>query len=137
MTTLGKLLDPVADKMLTTSALLLIVAEGVIPAPYGVICAIIVISRDIIISALRQIAASKNVILAADKWGKIKTIVMDVALILLLFYAFLAYQLEVVAAFVNIIYIVSLTFFYAGILFNVISCVNYLVKNRKAYTESK
>lgn len=90
VTDLGKLMDPIADKAFSVSALLLLVADQTILAPYGVIIAIIILIRDFTVSGLRQIAASKNFVLAADIWGKIKSIILDIALPFI-FYTFLSY----------------------------------------------
>ena len=59
ITTLGKFLDSIADKLLVVAGLVLICFD-IILQPYGVIIAIIIISRELIISALRQIAAANN-----------------------------------------------------------------------------
>lgn len=69
VTTFGKLLDPVADKMLTTAALLGFIAEG--------ICSVwpvfIILTREFIVTSVRLISASQNVVVPANIWGKIKT----------------------------------------------------------------
>ena len=74
VTNLGKFLDPIADKLLcTTGLLLLIVGENpIIPNPYGIICVFIILLRDYAVTGLRQIAQLKGVIIPADKLGKIK-----------------------------------------------------------------
>ena len=72
VTTLGKFLDSIADKMLVLGAFVLIVADNTILAPWGVISFVIIIFRELIVSALRQMAATKNVVIAADMWGKVK-----------------------------------------------------------------
>ena len=72
VTDLGKFLDPIADKLLVIITLLMIVVDGTIPAPWGVIVVTIIIAREFIVSALRQIAATKGFVLAADMLGKIK-----------------------------------------------------------------
>ena len=75
VTTLGKFLDPVADKVLVASALILATTLGVGNA-YKiaiVVCSVVIIARELIITCFRTIAATKNVILAADKIGKAKT----------------------------------------------------------------
>ena len=84
VTNLGKLLDPIADKLLVMSALIMVIAENIIPAPYGVLVGIIIIGRDFIIGALRQVAAASGKVLAADKWGKIKAAILDVAVPMLM-----------------------------------------------------
>ena len=80
VTNLGKFLDPIADKILTASVLFMIMADGTIPAPYGVIIITIIIAREFMVSALRLIAASQGTVLAADIWGKAKTMVQMIAI---------------------------------------------------------
>ena len=69
-TKLGKLLDPVADKILIGSLLVLLVGMGRAPA----LLAVILISREFIISGLRSIAAAEGVVISASSGGKLKTI---------------------------------------------------------------
>lgn len=82
VTDLGKFLDPIADKLHMTSGLLLIVCDGTIPSIYGVLIAIVIISREFIVTAFRQIAATKNVVMQADMWGKVKANFQPVAIAL-------------------------------------------------------
>ena len=86
VTNLGKFLDPIADKILTASVLFMIMADGTIPAPYGVIIVTIIIAREFMVSALRLIAASQGTVLAADIWGKAKTMVQMIAIPFVLIY---------------------------------------------------
>lgn len=76
VTTMGKFLDPIADKVCVLTGLAFIVeADLVYGMPFvAMICLIVIIARELIIGLLRQIAASKNFILAADVWGKAKTV---------------------------------------------------------------
>ena len=80
VTDLGKLLDPIADKLLVLFALFLVVESNLIPVGFGAFCGGIIIGRELLISAVRQIAASKGVIIQANIYGKIKTFVQDIAL---------------------------------------------------------
>ncbi|GIM27787.1 CDP-diacylglycerol--glycerol-3-phosphate 3-phosphatidyltransferase [Clostridium polyendosporum] len=80
VTRFGKFMDPLADKLLVTSALISLVELQVIPGW----AAVIIIAREFAISGLRTIAASDGIVIAASWWGKIKTVVQIVALILLL-----------------------------------------------------
>ncbi|PID79999.1 MAG: CDP-diacylglycerol--glycerol-3-phosphate 3-phosphatidyltransferase [Clostridiales bacterium] len=80
ITNLGKLLDPVADKILVVSALIAFVDLSEIP---GWIV-IVIISRDFFVDVLRMNAAAQGIVLAAGKWGKLKTVVQMVAIILIL-----------------------------------------------------
>ena len=98
-TKLGAFLDPVADKLMVSVALVLIVAEPTfqfvsmssavltIPAPIITIPAAIIVAREIIVSALREWMAEigKRASVAVSKLGKIKTTVQMLALIVLLY----------------------------------------------------
>lgn len=70
VTDLGKILDPVADKILVTAALVLLVELGRL----GAVVVIILIGRDLMIGALRNVAASNGTVIAAGRGGKIKTV---------------------------------------------------------------
>lgn len=136
VTNFGKFLDPIADKMLTTSLLLLLVVDGTIKNPYGVIIAIIIVSREFMVSALRLIAASSGKVLAADIWGKAKTMVQMIALPICTVYAYL------LCCGFGIWGWLLTTFMWASYLslglatvLTVISGVNYLVKNRHCLAE--
>ena len=132
VTDLGKLLDPIADKVLTVSALFLVVSDGTILAPYGVIIGIVIIAREFIISALRQIASAKNHVMAADKFGKLKTIFQDITLPLFLFLSFLNTEnILIETTFYNIIAILAYVTLGIATVFTIYSCINYLVKNRE------
>lgn len=70
ITDFGKLVDPLADKLLVMSALLILLEQGVL---HSWAC-ILILAREFIVSSLRSIAASKGVVLAASWWGKVKTV---------------------------------------------------------------
>lgn len=69
ITDFGKLVDPLADKLLVMSALLILLEQGALMSWH----CIIILAREFIVSSLRSIAASKGVVLAASFWGKLKT----------------------------------------------------------------
>lgn len=126
VTNLGKFLDPIADKVLVSTAMiLLLTVPEVLPPVIGAICVSVILARELMISAFRQIAATQNVVMAADMTGKIKTCFQDVALIVML----------VSCQFVGKGFFVY--FFYAGLsllviatLLTIISAINYIVKNK-------
>lgn len=79
VTTFGKFLDPIADKILVLAAMLMLVEMGRIPAWIP----IIVLSREFIVSGYRLIAVEKGgKVIAASIWGKIKTTTQMIAIIL-------------------------------------------------------
>lgn len=138
ITNFGKFLDPIADKVLTSAVLFMIIADGTIMNPLGAIVVTIIIAREFMVSALRFMAASKGVVVAADKWGKIKTVVQMIALPFCIILAYiytcgfaipvwLELTIEIIA-YVGIMLATALT---------VISGVNYLVKNRDCFKEEK
>ncbi len=96
VTNLGKFLDPIADKVLVSTAMLLILTmKESLFSVFGAsqnwlyiattVCVCVIMARELIISAFRQIAAANGVIMAADKLGKFKTIFQDVAIFFLIF----------------------------------------------------
>jgi CDP-diacylglycerol---glycerol-3-phosphate 3-phosphatidyltransferase len=80
ITNFGILMDPLADKILVCSAFIAFVGEGWIPAWM----AVIVVARELSITGLRLLAASKNLVLAAERFGKHKTISQIIAIISIL-----------------------------------------------------
>ena len=80
VTTLGKLLDPIADKLLTSSAFIALVELGLAPAWMVVV----IVGREFAVSGMRNIAATRGVVMAASKWGKIKMVAQIVAITLLI-----------------------------------------------------
>lgn len=111
----GKFMDPLADKLLVSAALISMVSLGDLPE-WAVI---LIISREFIITGFRTLAAEANVIMAASMYGKIKTTVQMVMIIVLLL-DLPGKTMEVVESALVIL----------AILFTVISAVDYIVKNK-------
>ena len=80
---LGELLDPIADKILVASALILLVMNGIIKN-YEVVAAIIILTREILISGLREFMAQKKVALPVSNLAKFKTFIQMFSIALLL-----------------------------------------------------
>ncbi len=80
VTNFGKFMDPVADKLLVMAALLIFVEDGTIAAWMVAI----ILGREFIVSALRMVAASEGLVIAANMWGKTKTVITMITLIFLL-----------------------------------------------------
>ena len=87
ITNLGKFLDPVADKLLINSMVIFLIAPSIFARyaqdqiiSFNMWCAIILIVRDIVVDALRFIAAQKKVVIAANIFGKMKTVFEMVAI---------------------------------------------------------
>ena len=69
VTDFGKFMDPLADKILVTAALVYFIPLGLAPAWV----VILILAREFLVTSLRLIAAGKGIVIAADKWGKYKT----------------------------------------------------------------
>ncbi len=87
VTDLGKLLDPLADKLLYCGCMFLIVVDGTIAHPWGIIGLFIIFARDTLINGIRQVAATKGVVVAAVLSGKLKAIFAYIFIPLFMFYA--------------------------------------------------
>jgi CDP-diacylglycerol--glycerol-3-phosphate 3-phosphatidyltransferase len=94
VTTLGKLLDPIADKLLTVSAFISLVELQLAPAWMVVV----IVGREFAVSGMRSIAATRGLVIAASAWGKYKTVSQVVAISLLI----LTHTLERWVRFVNL-----------------------------------
>ncbi|MEN2776254.1 CDP-diacylglycerol--glycerol-3-phosphate 3-phosphatidyltransferase [Acetivibrio clariflavus] len=81
VTNFGKFLDPIADKLLVTAALIALVEGGAL----STWVAVIIIGREFMITGLRLVAASEGIVIAASNWGKVKTITQMIAIITMLF----------------------------------------------------
>lgn len=112
----GKFMDPLADKLLVCSALILLTAEGSLP----VWVVLIIIAREFIISGVRLIASDNGVVIAASYWGKFKT-VSQMLLCIILILPTLSLKLGSVFMWVLVIISTALA---------LISLIDYLVKNK-------
>lgn len=72
----GKFLDPLADKLLVSAALIMLIPLGRVPAWM----AFLIVGRELAVTGLRGLAASEGIILAPDRWGKAKTLLQMTAL---------------------------------------------------------
>lgn len=96
ITNLGKFLDPLADKMLTTAALLSFLATGHL----DVWAVMIVLTREFMVTSVRLLAAKDGVVIAANIWGKLKTVAQFVAILVeLAALEFASWQHTVLASF--------------------------------------
>src|SRR5690625_4784237 len=124
ITNLGKFLDPLADKLLVSSALILLVEMGIAPAWV----VIIIISREFAVTGLRLVAAGEGIVLAAGGMGKLKTVTQIIAIILLLLH-------NVPFALINIP--MDMIFLYLSMVITAISGIEYFVKNFHVMRDSK
>lgn len=131
VTDYGKFMDPIADKLLVNTTLIILMNYGPIRIP--AICVIIMIARDIIVDAVRLNAMRKNVVVAANIFGKIKTVLQMIALILILINDF---NFDSLLALPNNLYIGQICIYLATIS-SFLSGIIYVWKNRSVFSEMK
>ncbi len=130
VTDLGKLLDPIADKMLFYSGIfLIIIGTNILPMWASSIIIFINLIRDFAVDCLRMIATTKNIVIAANWFGKIKTAISFVAIPWLMFLAletsYLNYEFMDVIGYA----LISLS-----TLFCLLSGIIYFIQNRKVFS---
>lgn len=132
VTTIGKFLDPIADKILVVSALMLLLEDGLILPPVGAVFSVLIIARELIIGGFRQIAASRNIVIAADLSGKIKTVMQDIAMVMFLLSKSLAY-IALPAVITTVYMVISYVVFAAAVILTVWSGLSYILKNKAVF----
>ena len=122
VTTFGKFVDPLADKVLICSVLIMLVNLGWAPAWV----VLIIVCRELIITGLRAIAIDEGIVMAADRYGKLKTVLQICAIIpLILNYPFFGINLH----------LIGLIFLYLSMFMALYSCYNYCRKFIFAFRE--
>ncbi|MEG1810120.1 MAG: CDP-diacylglycerol--glycerol-3-phosphate 3-phosphatidyltransferase [Clostridia bacterium] len=120
VTDFGKLMDPIADKLLTASALIMLTGIDMLsPIP-----TIIIIAREFIVSGLRLIAAGDGIVIAAGKLGKLKTITQCIAIVLTILQKSIAVLLH---------FRLDLVIMWIAVALTVISAIDFVLKNRKNF----
>ena len=122
ITDFGKFMDPLADKMLVSSAFICLVAQNKIAAWI----VIVIIAREFVISGFRLVASDSGVVIAASYWGKIKT-VCQMFMVILLICDFGG----------STVHIIENVLIYLALALTIISLIDYLVKNKNVLSETK
>jgi CDP-diacylglycerol--glycerol-3-phosphate 3-phosphatidyltransferase len=85
VTRIGKLLDPLADKLIVSTALIVLVASGRIPS-WATWMVVVIVGRELAVTGLRGLASSQGQVMAASGYGKIKTFTQNVAIGAMIFH---------------------------------------------------
>mgnify|MGYP002570677756 FL=1 len=115
ITNFGKFMDPLADKLLVCSAMICMIEVDKLPAWV----VIIIIGREFIISGFRLIAAENGIVIAANYWGKFKTVSQMIMIILLML------------DFGGIFTVLTQIFIWLSVALTIISLLTYIMQNRK------
>lgn len=123
ITVFGKFIDPLADKILVMAALLALIELQVLPS-WPVL---IILAREFIVSGLRMLASSKGIIIAASWYGKTKTVLQIVAIVLFLLKEGI-YLPNLQSVWQNPLYILAWTVMIAALVMTVLSMMDYIAK---------
>lgn len=116
VTNFGKFMDPIADKLLVSSALICFVELKLVPSWV----VIIIIARDFIINGFRLIASDNGIVIAASNWAKLKTNVQMVMSVMLI--------INLDNYYINILEQIAI---YLAVILTIISLIEYIIKNKK------
>lgn len=132
VTDFGKFLDPLADKILVMSAFICFVQLGFA----GAVVVTIILFREFAVTSIRLVAAAKGKVVAANMWGKVKTVTQMTAIITTLaLQGFL--DVTQISALSSIFYYISITLIWISAVIAVISGVIYFLQNKKIVLETK
>lgn len=121
VTTFGKFMDPLADKLLVCSAMICFVADASCPMPVWVV--IVIIGREFIISGFRLVASDNGIVIAANYWGKFKT-VSQMAMIIVL-----------IADLGGVFDLIGQILIWLALALTIISLIDYVWTNRQVLTQ--
>ena len=142
VTNLGKFLDPIADKVLVATAFVLLLAAkedifgklgGIVDGIYSAVAVsvCVILARELIISAFRQLAAANGIIMAAEKLGKYKTATQDACIFILLVSGSITGMAGL------IIFWTGMAFFALATVLTILSGVSYVVKNKQVLKDKE
>jgi len=118
VTTFGKFMDPLADKLIVTAALIILLDAGLV---FGWVI-ITILAREFIVSGIRLVAAAEGKVIAASYYAKAKTTVTMIA---------------IMACLISPLYFIGNYLIYLALVLTIISGVDYFMKNRKILLSSK
>ena len=137
ITNFGKIMDPLADKVLVYSAFCLMVADGSVPAWMFAI----ILAREFLVAGVRTVAASEGIVIAADMSGKIKTVLQMIAVPLLILYKILTskrygfYPGVVEWPETGVVDILGKVFLWGALIMTIVSGAEYVLKNKSLFKE--
>lgn len=120
VTDFGKFMDPLADKLLVITAMICLIDTGDLPSWI----VMIIIAREFIISGFRLVAADNGVVIAASKWGKLKTV---------------SHMLLIIVLLLNlpVFYLLGKILIVLALILTLVSLVDYILKNRRVLESRK
>ena len=136
VTDFGKLMDPVADKLLVTAVFVCFVAQGIC-SPWVVI---IILAREFLVTSVRMVASSKGTVIPANMWGKAKTVTQMTAIVFVItaqmVLAILAKQAADFETLTYVIYLLEQAVLWISALATVISGAVYIYDSRELFKDA-
>ncbi len=123
VTSFGKFFDPLADKLLVMSLLVILTSTDMVSLPLYIV--IIIIAREFFVSGIRMVCVLEGTVIAASKLGKYKTATTMVAIIILL-----------ISEYLEFLYIPGMVFMYVALALTIISGIDYFIKNKGAIVKT-
>ncbi len=120
VTNFGKFMDPLADKLLVSAAMICLIATGQLAAWI----VIVIISREFIISGFRLIASDNGIVIAASYWGKFKTVFQMLMIIVLI--------ANIQMPFFTVLGTILI---YVALVLTIVSLIDYIIKNKDVLKE--
>ncbi len=120
VTNFGKVMDPLADKLIVTAVMLCLLKNGIFP----IWCVMIILARDFLITGIRVIAVAEGISVAASMWGKVKTTIQMIAMVIAVLFG---------ASEIPFLYIVAQAGIYLSTLATLISGISYIYDYRKVF----
>lgn len=122
ITNFGRFMDPLADKLLVSSAIISMIGLDGLVVSLPSWCVIIIIAREFIITGFRTLAIEQNIVISAGFWGKLKTVFqMSMIVSLLLNFNHIFFKT------------VSIILIALSVLLSIISAVDYIIKNKDVF----
>lgn len=122
VTNFGKIMDPLADKILVYSAFCMMVEDGTVPGWM----LIVILAREFVVAGMRTVAASEGIVVAAGMSGKIKTVLQMVAVPLLLLIDIFPSS--------NLVEYAAYGFLWASLIMTIVSGVEYIYQNKNVFS---
>ena len=135
VTDFGKFLDPIADKMITTAAFL---GFTFLKIGYGIVwVTFIVLLREFVVMSVRLAAADNGKVVAANMWGKSKTVMQMVAICVTLFLCFLGELVDLSATVAFVFEIVCSALLWISAILTFIAGITYIIENKDYINSNK
>ena len=139
VTTFGKFVDPLADKLINLAAIILIAVHiskkgSAIYGVFATVTALVIVSREVIITSFRALAASEGTVIAADKLGKIKTVFQDIAIVALFLDASVLSNIPFAG---ELLHWTGAAMLAAALALTILSGINYFAANRELVSKIK